>query len=431
MTAYESQKLTRRLVTSLWVCWAIAFGAIALELLLPRLMSKLWLPLPILAIAYGELAYMRKYQENEEIGCPGILKVSVLTLFWSALVMIVIQILNSRYLLDNLIDWSNTNREIPFVTCLIVFPVCMLMCLWVMSHGYMQSRSTAYRAKGKLRVGNGVVASLFARENRYQVQLLFMLSLALSCVEWWYYFVYYFNVNMNTPDVFFFNWMPISLFVFSLFFMGSRYQNIASVIGPIVETQRERGFLVRFLVFAEDRMLLSLNEFDRWDTPAVTHMGVLDVENEAKVRAAFENIWGNDNFGIRYLYQTGINNLTPNVKHYAVFVEGEHFIKDQTLESWFSLDQINRFINTARLSAELSDELFRIFTITMAWKTYDREGHRLYPIKHYRPTFRLRDLRTWDVDYGDLSWMSVAENNQDRPFFQTRRLWRKITGSRF
>ena len=64
----------------------------------------------------------------------------------------------------------------------------------------------------------------------------------------------------------------------------------------------------------------------------------------------------------------------------------------------------------------------------MAWKTYDRQGRRLYPIKHYRPTFRLRDLKDWDVDYSDLSWMSIAENNQDRPFFHTRRLWRKITG---
>lgn len=66
----------------------------------------------------------------------------------------------------------------------------------------------------------------------------------------------------------------------------------------------------------------------------------------------------------------------------------------------------------------------------MAWKTYDREGKRLYPIKHYRPTFRLRDLKDWDVDYSDTSWFAVAENNQDRPFFRTRKFWRKITGSK-
>jgi hypothetical protein len=64
----------------------------------------------------------------------------------------------------------------------------------------------------------------------------------------------------------------------------------------------------------------------------------------------------------------------------------------------------------------------------MAWKTYDRQGRKLYPIKHYRPTFRLRDLKRWTVDYDDLFWLTVATNNQDRPFFRVRKIWQRITG---
>ena len=61
----------------------------------------------------------------------------------------------------------------------------------------------------------------------------------------------------------------------------------------------------------------------------------------------------------------------------------------------------------------------------MAWKTYDRDGRRLYPIKNYRPTFRFRDFKTWDVDYNDLHWLDVATNNEDKPFYRLRRFWRK------
>ena len=64
----------------------------------------------------------------------------------------------------------------------------------------------------------------------------------------------------------------------------------------------------------------------------------------------------------------------------------------------------------------------------MAWKTYDRNGRRLYPIRHYRPTFRLRDLREWTVDYDDQSWFDIAQNNEDRRFFRLRNFWNNITG---
>ena len=425
-----NNNLTRRMVGSLWVNWAVAFGAIALELLLPRLMPKSWLPIPVFALAYAELVYMRTQQQRESLSCTAMLRVSTLTLFWSAIVMLIINILNSKLLFDNIIDWSNTNKDIPFITCLIIFPTMIVMALWVMANGYMQVRQTPLGGGSELRQGNGVVSSLFSRESRYQVQLMLCIAIGFTGVEWWYYFKYYFNVNMNTPDVFFFNWMPIAFYCLSLFFVWSRYQNIAAIIGPIAEHARGQGVMVRYLILSGDRMLLAINEHDRWDTPAVTHLGSLAATGDEAVRETFARISGCENFGMRFLYETGIDNLTPDVKHYAVFLDSENYPSKSALDSWFTLDQIDRFIKTARLSADLTDEIYRIFTITMAWKTYDRQGRRLYPIKHYRPTFRLRDLKDWAVDYGDMSWMSIAEVNQDRPFFRARRLWRKITGSK-
>ncbi len=65
--------------------------------------------------------------------------------------------------------------------------------------------------------------------------------------------------------------------------------------------------------------------------------------------------------------------------------------------------------------------------MTMAWKTYDRTGRRLYEIKHYRPTFRFRDMREWDIDYNDSTWFDIAANNEDNNFFRVRQFLRKIT----
>ena len=64
----------------------------------------------------------------------------------------------------------------------------------------------------------------------------------------------------------------------------------------------------------------------------------------------------------------------------------------------------------------------------MAWKTYNRQGRRLYPIKHYKPIFRLRDFKEWDVDYNDPAWLQISEENEDTRFYRARRLLRKCLG---
>lgn len=61
----------------------------------------------------------------------------------------------------------------------------------------------------------------------------------------------------------------------------------------------------------------------------------------------------------------------------------------------------------------------------MAWKTYHSDGTRRYAIKHYTPTFRLRDLHKWKIDFNDPKWLRVADNNEDVRYYRLRRFWRK------
>ena len=416
---------------TLWTNWIAGAGALALALFFPRLLHMLsiprtWLPLPIFIVAYLLAVYERHLRYKRGNGCTPVLHVAGLTLFWSALIMVTIDVLNSKMLLDNLINWSNSNRTIPFITCLVMFPVLTCVSLWVMMRGYEQNSSENYRARGGILPGNGAIATLLSIESRYQVRALFVVSIALNLVEWWYYLAYYFNTNFNSPDIFFFNWMPIALFGISLVFMAGRYRSMAYMIGPIAMASRESGTMVRFLLISGDRILLAPNAFGRWDTPAITSIGRLDVGNQGAIKSAFERIAGTDRFTLRHLYDT---NITDDIEvlHYAAFLPDDASVGAWPEAEWKTLPEIDQLIHSAAMAAEFNDEIFRIYTITMAWKTYDAEGRRIYPIKNYRPAFRLREMPGWDVDYTDTRWLDVANNNQDKPFYHIRRLWRRIT----
>lgn len=425
----RSNEITASIVTVLWSNWAVAFGAIALSLVFPRIMPHFWLPIPIYVLSYLVVVYMRRREIQGMYGHLAVLKASSLTLFWSATVMLVINIMQRNGIGEEIFHWSTGNPNVPFITGLVIFPIMTLMSLWVMFTGYGQSITGDFRFKEGTVDGASVISSFMTHANRYQLTVFLTIAFGISCIDWWYYFKYYINVNMNTPDVFFFNWMSIIFYVASLYFIWVRYNSIGMLVGPILSANRQ-GVLVRYLVLSGDKLLLSVSPSGRWDTPAELHIAPSKAHNEREIQDAFKDITGYDDFSLKYLYESGTTKLTSMQLHYAAILPEEESEKDSDEGQWFTIDQIDRLLRNAELGAELTDEIYRLFTITMAWKTYDRQGRRLYPIKNYRPTFRLRDLKDWTVDYDDPMWMVVARNNQDRPFFRTRRLWHKLTGLR-
>ena len=86
---------------------------------------------------------------------------------------------------------------------------------------------------------------------------------------------------------------------------------------------------------------------------------------------------------------------------------------------------MSELINNKEMAPLFSAEFIRLYTIAMAWKTYTADGKRRYLIRNYVPTFRIRDIKNWDVDYNDIRWLDVARNNQDVPMYGLRRFWRR------
>ncbi len=141
----------------------------------------------------------------------------------------------------------------------------------------------------------------------------------------------------------------------------------------------------------------------------------------------FEQISGlRDEFNMRFLYVNANKESACNIFHYLCVLKSHNSIEGSDFNGkWYKQSHLERMLSEGLASSLLTSEIHRIYTVTMASKTYDRKGHRLYGIKHYKPSFRLRDLDDIDVDFNDPVWLMIADDNEDRPFFQLRKLWRK------
>ena len=274
-----------------------------------------------------------------------------------------------------------------------------------------------------------MAATLYYREARYQTTVLLSLSAVMGAVEYWYYFARYINANFNDPDRFFFIYMPMVIYALSLLILRGRYDSMTMLCEALIQASggRHSGTVVRYLVFKGDDLMLHQSADGLWDTPVEGRVERRTGMGDHEARMLFTELSGIEDYALRYCFTNRAFASNSNMIHYAVFVDSDNGISTDDKKKWFNPYMLDTGLATNSLSPVLANELYRIHTITMAWKTYDREGRRLYPIKHYRPTFRLRDLKDWAVDYDDESWFDVAQQNEDRRFYRTRLLWERLT----
>lgn len=432
-SAAEDKELRQRpdvVLRVLWRNWAIAFGAIVLPIVLGSFIPKVWLPFIVLAEVWGLGVSMRSRITESVSSCSLIIMLAMRSLAVTAIAMAGVVILCTDWLVPTVIHLKVYNSEIPFIACLISFPVCVIFSLISLYGGGSERYFRRCQQRHGYYAGDNIVATLYFRESRYQALILLVLSLLLGGVEYWYYFTRYINSNLNTPDRFFFNYMPLAIYLLSLFFMEGRYGGLRRLYGDLAKNSGidRTHTLVRYLVFCGDELLLKENAGMQWDTPVQLKLGRTQSIGERQARTMFAEHTELEEFGMRYCFTNSGFIHGINVLHYAVFINPEQKSLFPGEDVWFNAYMLDRGLAENMLAPILANELFRIHTITMAWKTYDRKGKRLYPVRHYRPTFRFRDLQKWDVDYDDESWFAIASNNEDRRFYRLRKFWDKVTG---
>lgn len=429
----NTNQINTKTIRQLWHNWALCFGCPALVTGASLIIPPLWLPL----VAFG-LGYILLLLHRHAVGttdrsarCSLVQWLTMFAMFGSAIIMTVINIVYSPKVIPCVVA---ENPELPFITSLVVYPMMCAVAIYGLYVGQESSCCERCQSVHGYYHGAGHVSMFYYNAARNQLHWLLLLSAGISVVDTVYFFTSYINVNLNNPDRFFFIALPATLYVLSLGYMIKKYHRLylgALAYNHEAEKSRRHGIdnlnagatLVRFLPVCGDYLLLCPNSEQLWDTPwqvvkpftdKITHQEAQSMIDE---KTAGQNI----RFKLKYIFSNDGYVAGCNVLHYACILDEDQL--DTVLPNCerCTLDTLQRMLRGYMLSPYIINELYRIHTVTMAWKTYHADGRRMYPIKNYRPTFRLRDFKDWDVDYNDLAWLRVARNNQDRPFWQLRR----------
>ena len=421
-------------IITLWIHWAMATSALAFPILLGYFMPLKWLPLIIFLEVFGLYYYIRSSSATAP-RCYLIMNICGRALICSGLIMVVINLAFSTGAIHAFYDADTLNHEIPFIPTLIISPAA---CFFAVTASVRRSRQS-FCQSCIIRFGSaaerGFIGAIYKQEGQRQSELLAWLTGIVSIFDWGYYLLCYINVNFNRADTFFLVVIPVGFYVLTLIYTALRYSGLLAYYSrEAVGAARARGSItqLRFLVVHDNSIYLGPDDPEqshpRLDTPySLTIHYCKDIPIEL-VKDHFCNLAQAQDATIKYIYTSESGNLDGTIRHYIATIGNKTDI-DGTLYPdgrWNTFYQLKQMINARKLAPLLRAELVRIYTTVMTWKTYDSNGKRLYKIKSYRPTFHLKQLPDWDVDFDDNRWLFIAANNEDMRFFKLRRFIKQL-----
>lgn len=443
MKISEISKATSTYINGLLVNWIIICTAIALPIALAPWLNRQFTPMLRLAEIVLLIAYLRSNAMRSRPICMRPVYVIISVMIVVAIISLTINIMHVKWLFgtESGVSSSRLHEDIlnflPSLNILVLGPVMAIVGLWGMISGRRSSFCLECRSRYSFATDDGFVGQLLRSESSYQIRTIFYIGLFLSVVEWIYYTMFFINININTPDRFMLTALPLAILTLSVFYMIGRYMAIWAHYNSTCRQLKNcaESTEIRYMIITDGKMLLtdsdgSQSNNENVDTPAIIKLNNTSYVSNEDARRRFEELSGVKNFSMRYIYQSSGCNAPTKVLHYVVTIEKASDIDNSLLKGkWYNAFHIENLIHTDKASLPLSGAIRRIYIITMAWKTYDAKGRRLYPIKNYRPTFRLKDFDEWVVDYDDAHWINVACNNQDSLMYHLRDFWRKYVRS--
>lgn len=419
----------------IWLNWVFSVGAITATIVLSLWVSALYMPFVVFGLEFIIFLLIKRNRKSRIPVCFLIPFVASKALFWSAAAMVAINVIYSRLFVSLFFDPGTINQEIPFITQLIITPATAIFSLWAFRKG----GNLSFCRDCKIRYGNpierGFLGKLFSQEGQYQLRCLLIVASASAILAWTYYFVSYININLNEADKFFFVWNTLFVYIATVIFMGIRYIGLWNFYSHnLTEFGTPYGYAstkLRYILIHDDHICLQSPEDttkSKIDTPVTVQLEYRRDVSSNESRYNFENLSQIKGVDIQFMYSTISTNADCSILHYLCYLSDE---QKQTFDQrfancrWYTFNEIASLQSSKNLSPLMSAEMHRLHTIAMSFKTYTTEGLRRYNIKNYRPTFRIKDIKSLDVDFNDSSWLFVADNNEDIPFFRFRKFWRK------
>lgn len=425
-----------RVLDVLFKIWAVCFGSLTAVAVAGWFVPHHWLPILSFTLILVVIWFGNHFMSTGHINCSLITHYTIYTLFTATIIMLVMNYIYDR---DIVVPWlrmagdkSKETVNMPYITSCIIYPLATIFFFIALIRRNRANYCAHCRERAGFSVREALEHGQFVVEAKRVIYLVLILSALLSAIDLSYFIAYYDDTNINTSDTYFLFVFPAIFYVLSLVYLTMRFQNIKFEINITANAKPNEAYSqVRFIVVREDKIMLrQVLEGDDapeyWDTSASYEMDLTENVTDDEARKIFASLSGTSAFKIRHLFDT--STPTSNAFHFAAFIDDD--IEATNLEGdWFNLYQIDIMLKTGAIARPFAYEIHRVYTMTMAWKSYDRNGERLYPIKNYKPAFRITDFKDWDIDYTDMHWMLVAENNADRPFFKLRRFWQRyITG---
>lgn len=438
----RSRRLDNRQgIMRMWLGWLVSTGLLTALILLSLWVPHRWLPLVAFGLQGIAFVLVRTNREADVPVCYLMPFVINRVLFWSGVTMLALNFSYSSGLIHRLFAPEMLNPQIPFLVMLIVSPIAVVVCRWTRIYGDKFPFCLQCKSRNGTPPERGFLGNLFSQEGRYQVRLCYVCSLAFTIVGWLYWGFLYVNVSISRPDTFVLFIAPTLVYIAAAIFMAIRYLGLWNYYSEHLDNTSANDdplTRLRFIIAHGGRILLTVRaaealtpEQQRLDTPASVVLGPRERITPFDALQAFRDVTGVSHLGdtdLRLMYVNDAGNTDGTTYHYLCLADDAtaQALNESLPEAkWYSLAEIDRIYRQRQLNSLLGSELHRLHTVTMAWKTYDRNGRRRYKIKSYRPTFRLEDIAKWTVDYNDPEWLYVSNVNQDRPFWRIRRFWHK------
>ncbi|MDE6403363.1 MAG: hypothetical protein K2K86_06115 [Muribaculaceae bacterium] len=423
-------------IMATWRHWTFSLGLVCVLVVLSPWVSRHFFPYMTLGFSalLGMLIYNRRNRVNQGLAVPFIV---CATLLFEGLLLMGF---NLTVRITDIYELAGkpVNDELPFIVQLTLSPIMAVVS------GLFLLRKLGRGRFFRTRIGSSdvsLIQRMVWQESRYQTRMLFIINVVLSVAEWYYTYFSFTSISINKPDMFFFVWLPVIVFVLSLIYLGFRCISLWAFYiqnDPGNMVSPHRSTILRYLIVADDNLYVKTLQLDvkqgmesYIDTPVRVRTHYSDNVTVGEAKDMFERYTGIASGFIKtlkYLFVGIGHGSDSNIMHFLCVLNDAAAVDDSRIAGgkWMSLYELRHLNLKHRLSAEMSSELVHIYTVAMAWKSYDYHGNRRYPIKHYQPTYRLCDIYKWDVDYDDEHWLKVARLNADSPFFKLRRFFTRI-----
>lgn len=411
-------------VLSLWRNLVIPVGFV-LALILIALLVREKITLVVMCLAFVALTHtmIRVNRQCESPYCFLIPYVSEISFFWTAVVILLLDLFGEylRYELNGIY-----NPDLQVMPILFFAPMAAAVLVWIRARGLRNTFCRDCMARAGVTAEHSLLGGIYHREAGQQVKILMYVYTVLTVLEWGHYFTFFSNTNLSQLDYLIGVWIPAIVFVVLLVGFSVRYYYLWRFMSG---GENRASTTIRFLVICGDKILVSGNG-NGIDTIAQRSLPFCQSVSEITAIEIFRDIMKIPGGKVRFLYQSSDFMNLSNVLHYAAFVDREDDVANSGIKGvWLELPQVQELFEINAVAPALMSEVGRIYTVVMAWKTYTRDGKRRYKVKYYLPTFRLRDMPDWDVDYNDPTWLFVSAINEDRLFYRIRTLWyRYVSG---